>query len=811
MSHPHALLPRQSSPTAAITAAPSPQTPVWLAVTALVALVLASYITVLERGGFIWDDDVHITHNVAIRSASGLARIWTWAPQAWFSHTSDRAIAATPQYYPLVFTTFWLEYHLWGGEAALGYHMVNILLHAASAVLVWRILRRLHMPGAFLAAALWATHPVMVESVAWMTERKNVLSGFFYLAAGLTYLHFARIEASPATKPQSSPRSWMLYGWSWALFMLALASKTVACSFPVALGLVLWAKRRFTRTDLLALLPMLIVGLLAGRLTAWVETTFIGATGPDWNFSWVERLLIAGQALWFYAFSLVYPANLTFIYPRWQIDTASATQWFLVVAAAALPVLLFLLQRRIGRMPFAAVAFFGLTLAPALGFVNVYPMLYSFVADHFQYLASLGLLALAAAGLASIFAQLDVSDRWLAYAASGILLATLAFLSARQGRIYQDSGTLYRDILAKNPNAWMAHENLAAYLRTTNPPGSPLMETAIQHYQETLRLRPQDAKAYNGWGQIYAERGDYATAVDLYAKGLLVDPHDAMLLTSYGVALNALNRHAEARFALQEAVAANPDYLEAHLNLGNALRAANRNEEALAHDERAISLASAALRLDPSERTRTSLANAFLGQGASLLGQRRYQEAIAAYRTANQWAPNRATTLNNLGLALQLNGQREEALETLNAAVATAPNFVGARLNRGLTLAAMKRFEQALADFHEAARLEPANPLPWGYLAEIYGQEGPLKNLNEAIVAATKACDLSDHKDPLMLGLLETSLFKAGRLSEAIAAAQQTMDLVKAGGDQTQALEIAARIEGYRQLLNRRALPALSF
>src|SRR5687768_8817199 len=238
------------------------------------------------RGGFIWDDDDHVRNNATLRSAEGLLRIWS----------DPRSL---PQYYPLTHTSFWIEYRLFGDSAG-GYHIVNILLHTAAAILLWRVLVLLEVPAALLAACLFAIHPVQAESVAWITERKNLLSGVFYFAAALMYL--------------KSRTAWNRhYMAAFVLFIAALLSKTVACSLPAALVLVIWWKRgRLTQKDWIALLPMFVVGAAMAFFTAHWEREWVRAIGPEWDYSFIDRILIAGRALWFYASKLVLPINLAF-------------------------------------------------------------------------------------------------------------------------------------------------------------------------------------------------------------------------------------------------------------------------------------------------------------------------------------------------------------------------------------------------------------------------------------------------------------------------------------------------------------------
>ena len=279
--------------------------------------------------------------------------------------------------------------------------------------------------------------PGLVESVSWITERKNVLSAVFYFAAALAYLRFVAL-AEPGG-PNRHRRYWYL--GALVLFMAALLSKTVTCTLPAALLLVCWWKKgRVQRGDIFPLLPFFALGVGLGLLTAWIEKYHVGAQGAEWSLTFADRCLIAGRALWFYAGKLVWPAHLTFIYPRWEIDPAVWWQWLFPVAAVGVVAGLWLARRRIGRGPLVAVLFFAGTLGPALGFVNVYPMRYSFVADHFQYLACVGLITLCAAGLDRIPRVIPAT-----------LVVLLGALTWQQTGIYRNLETLWRDTLAKNP------------------------------------------------------------------------------------------------------------------------------------------------------------------------------------------------------------------------------------------------------------------------------------------------------------------------------------------------------------------------
>lgn len=379
-------------------------TKVWLPGLLLAVSVFIAYQPVL-RGGFIWDDDDYVTNNWTLHDFNGLKHIWF-------------DTQATPQYYPLVHTTFWLEYHAWKLNP-VGYHVVNVLLHALGSILLWRVLKRLELPGAWLAAAVFALHPVNVESVAWITERKNVLSAVFFFAAAWAYLRFAG-------ESEGKKRRWSWWLAALCLFVCALLSKTVACSLPAVLLLVRWwKKKRLQAGDVLPMVPFFIAGLWLGLQTARLEEHHVGASGAEWSFSLGERCLIAGRALWFYAGKLVWPVKLTFVYPRWQMDAGIWWQWLFPAAALAIVATLWFARKRIGRGPLVAVLVFAGALFPALGFVNVYPMRFSFVADHFQYLASIGIIVLVTNGMMITLGRWETGKPFLKPALCGLLLLTL--------------------------------------------------------------------------------------------------------------------------------------------------------------------------------------------------------------------------------------------------------------------------------------------------------------------------------------------------------------------------------------------------
>ncbi|HUR56310.1 MAG TPA: tetratricopeptide repeat protein, partial [Opitutaceae bacterium] len=504
------------------------------------------------RGALLWDDAGHVTAP-ALRSLDGLARIWLEP-------------GSTQQYYPVLHSAFWLEHWLWG-DATLGYHVMNVLQHAGAAFLFACLLRKLAVPGALFAAACFALHPVGVESVAWISEQKNTLSTVFSLAAALAYLRFSD-ERSPT-------RYAIATGW----FLLALLTKTVTATLPAALLVILWWQRGRldARRDVLPLLPWFVAGAAVGLFTASFERTQIGASGSDFDLSVVERGLLAGRVAWFYLGKLIWPANLAFVYPRWTITAESIGAYAWPIATIVVLVVLFR-RRRQNRGLLATVLLFGGMLFPVLGFVNVYPFLFSFVADHFQYAAALAIFALAGVGWARL-------PRMLRHMSAVLVPLALAFVTWRQAGFYRDDYSLYTATLARNPSAWLAHNNLGLTLVNDGRPAE-----AVPHFEIALRLRHRFAEAENNLGDCLTRLGRAQDAVPHIERALDLQPKYAEAHNNLGVACMALGRAPEGIVHFEQAARLKPDYAVSHFNLGLAIASRGRPDEAIAHFMRAAEL-----------------------------------------------------------------------------------------------------------------------------------------------------------------------------------------------------------------------------
>lgn len=598
-------------------------------------LVFSAYWPALH-GGLLWDDDAHVT-KPALQSFAGLGRIWT-------------EVGATQQYYPLLHSVFWLEHKLWG-DAPTGYHVVNLLQHAFAACLVVALLRRLALPGAALAGLLFALHPVCVESVAWISEQKNTLSAVFYLGAALLYLRF---------DAERRPRD---YALALSCFLLALLTKTVTATLPAALLVIFWWRRGRLdwRRDVLPLLPWFALSLGAGLFTAWMERKFIGAEGADFTLTLLERLLLAGRVVCFYFGKLLWPADLVFIYPRWTIDATAGWQWLFLTAVTATG-LACLWRARTQRGPLAAFLLYGGTLFPALGFLNVYPFLFSYVADHFQYLASLAVITPAAVLLAR------APQRWR-LAATGLAVALLVacgLLTWRQAGLYRDAETLYRDVLARNPACWLAYNNLGN-IAGRDP---ARLAEAVECYDAVIRLRPQFASAHFNRANTLAKLPDRtADAIAGYERALQLQPDFAEAANHLGnLLVQQPGRRAEAIAHFETAVRLDPDFVAAHVNLANALSSdPARRDDAVAHYETALRL------LPDFPDAHYNLANLWTKAGQPA-------QAIPHYEAALRLRPDFFEAHVNLAnLLIHDPARRDEALAHYEAALALRPDLTALR------------------------------------------------------------------------------------------------------------------------------------
>jgi tetratricopeptide (TPR) repeat protein len=693
---------------------------------ALLGTTLAAY-QPAWHGGVLWDDDGHMTP-VELRSVDGLRRIWF-------------DVGATQQYYPVAHSAFWVLHRI-SGDDTLAYHLTNIVLHALSALLIAVILRRLRVPGAELAALIFALHPVQVESVAWITELKNTLSGVLYFGAALVYLHF-----------DERRRRW-LYALAAVLFTLALLSKSVTASLPAALLIVFWWQRGRLdwRRDVLPLAPFFVVGAAGGLLTAWVERTLIGAHGTEFQFTLIERCLIAGRAIWFYLGTLIWPATLIFTYPRWAISQGVWWQYVYPLGAAGLLAACWRWRLKT-RAPLAALLFFIVTLAPALGFVNVYPFRFSLVADHFQYLASLGIITLAAAAVTTLVRRRAGHGTSVQVAVAVAIALPLAWLTWQQAHLYANAETLYRATIARNPAAWMAYHNLGV-LELHGP--AEQVNDAASLISESLRINPSNPEAHDSLGFALQRLGRMDEARTQYDAAIRLQPSLAEAYNNLGTLEQAEGHLEEAVARYANALRINPRYPTAQRNLGVALQDLGRLDEAFPHLE-------AALRLDRNTGKAVDVDEDALG--TAWLRRGRADEAIVHYREAVRIDPGFAEARSNLGSALERIGRTDEAVAEYREAIRIKPGAIKARVNLGYVLARTGKRDEALAQLREAVRLQPDDGRAHYYLANT------LQSMNRLTEALAEYKDALAHTEGPSAADVHNdygvALAMAGRMNEA--------------------------------------------
>src|SRR5213595_2251397 len=610
------------------------------------------------NGGFLWDDDAYVTNNELLTAPEGLRRIW-------FSLDSPS------QYFPLVYTTFRVEHALWGLNPT-GYHWINLVLHVANALLVWAVLARLPISGAWLAGAIFALHPVQVESVAWITERKNVLMAFFFLLTLLGWIAFV---------DERTRRRWIFYCLALIFYVLALSAKATACTLPAALFLILWLQNKpITMRRLVQIVPFVILGIGMGLLAVWWERYHQGTNRAVFTFlSPIERILVASRAVWFYLSKIFWPSNLTFIYPRWNISPADLLDDVWLLAGIAACVVIYFLRRYFGRSVEVAAAFFVVTLSPVLGFIMLFTFRYAFVADHYQYLACIGPIALASAGIVSLsdkFAQYRVVTVSVAL----LLVASLGMLTWRQAATYTDIETLWRTTIARNPDCWIAHMNLGLVLLQKGK-----IDDGIAHYRSALQMQPDSWDADYNLGTALLAQGKVDEAIFHCERAVAMEPNDPDGQVSLGNALLEKKRIDEAIIHYQKAIAIWPDHFLARYSLGRAFVEKGELDTAIAHCR-------AALLIRPDDADcHTVLAAALDEKGETAEAIRHYEKALRIFPqsisalTNLAWllATSPSESLRNGGRAVKIARQADQlsggtntvVLRTLAAAYAETGQF----------------------------------------------------------------------------------------------------------------------------------------
>ncbi len=744
------------------------------AVLVLVLLAAASYIPAL-RGGFVWDDSI-ITTLDSVRDWGGIWKIW-FDPRGAFIHGET----GEGHYWPLLYSTFWLEHKLWGFAPA-GYQAVNVLLHLANTVLLWRLLARLGVPGAWFAAALFAAHPVHAESVAWIIARKDVLSGLFYLLAFTAWVRFLE---SPGPGRYAS---------ALLLFAAGMLCKTVVVTLPAALLILQWWREgRVTRGDVLRLLPFFAVGFaFAVGDTLYYKDIEAVSLG----YSALERALIAARALCFYAGKLAWPAGLAVVYPHWDVSAGSPVAWACAAAAAGTVAALWFLRRRVGRGPLACVLFFAVTLSPVLGFIDYGYMQFSFVADRYQYLAGAGLMVLFAAAGARVAGKLPRGAGRAALGAALVLLVVLGALTWNHSGVFKDEVTLFGHILSRNPQARSIHGNLGLALYRNDQ-----FEEAEKHLLRALELDPGNRNVSQNLAEALRMQDRHEESLEWYRTVIGLDPGYSNAYAGMGDVLFKLGRYGEAASSMKRVLELDPDHPEAfsvNVLIARALGELGRRDESEEYYRRAAEI-------NPGS------ADTFHGEGESLRERGRYEESLRSYRDAIKANPGAAQSYAAMGDALFRLERYEEAVSSMKRALEIQPDikspevlhYLIGKASEELGLAgeaekryrsaldaapgffreafdalaalyfSQKRYEETVELYEDLLRTEPEN------VAAHSGMGAALVNMGrseEAVEVLGRALEL-DETNAEIHANLGAALVNVGRLEESLASFKRALSL----------------------------------
>lgn len=581
----------------------------------LAALACAAYWSEFP-GSFILDDDNMVTENPLTKSPDGWYRLWFSAAE----HTDFC-------YWPVTSTAFWIEWRLWGTNPT-GYHAASLALHIIDALLIWLVLQQLSIPGAYLAALLFAVHPVNVESVAWIVQQKNLLAMLFGL---LSAWFFLKSDAQ------------RFDGWYWLslfAFALAMLSKTSVATLPLILLLIVWwLHGQIYRWDLVKIAPFIGVAIALTTLTLWFQNhdarSILRSEGI------VDRLLGAGAVVWFYLDKAFLPIDLNFVYPQWSIQSDKLLWWLPLIATVTVTAVLWWKRDTSwGRPLFFAWSFFCLALAPAMGFVDAGYMKFSLVADHYQHLALIAVVALIAVAWSNVYQREYGKGRAAITALAAAGVVALAFLTHCQAALYSNAIKLYESTLKKNPTCWLAENNLGIAWAKTGQ-----YEKAIQCFKLAIQFNPDDAEAYYNWGNALLNSGRPEEAIERYQQSLQIQPASVGPLYNLGNALLDIGQFAEAISRFEEALKWQSDFPEAHLNLGIALASVGRLREAVEHFQRAIEL-------------KPDSVESYFNLAKTYAMMRRPADSIAAAHKALELAKSRDEPLLTQQIELLLNSYR---------------------------------------------------------------------------------------------------------------------------------------------------------
>ena len=774
----------------------------------LVLLTVFVYIPGMQAD-FIWDDNLLLTHNRMMRADDGIYRFW---------FTTD-----APDYLPLTWSTLWLEWRWWGEEAT-GYHVTNTVMHAIGVLLLWAVLRRLRIPGAWLAALIFAIHPVNVASVTWISERKNVLSIIFYLLSIFFYLQFDR------------QRSVQAYVLAAAMFALALLSKASVVMLPVVLlCCVWWRRRRLSLRDVAWVAPFLVLAAGISYMTVVLQQT--GAirdevVRPEGFFS---RLAAAGWIPWFYISKVFFPHKLLMIYPRWNVDETVFVSYLPGVALIGVWIVLWMRRKGSARSPYFMLTYYLALLFPVLGFFDMAFAMHSLVADHLQHLAIIGPIALAVGVGWSFFKRKAPAVRAVGIGAAIIVASVLSALAWNQSTRLKDQVSLWEYNLPLNPNAWMGHYNLGTiYAERGHKEKDPqkkarLQQDSLEHLTTATELRPADSPAHNNCGLLLMQMGRTEEALAYLLEAIRLDEQSASARFNSGLAYKVLGRLDEAAASFKEVLHLRPKHHKARYQLAVVLSRSGRLDEALEHfrllkqidpnnfewrTDMGILLmetgrpAAAAAEFNAAMKINPNMRQPHSGLGTIRQRQERFAEAAGHFARALAIQPNVFEDRVNLAICLIQLGRREEALANLNVLLKIGPNSPLAHHAVGYCLLRADMPAEAVERFEHALTLDPNQARTMGDLAWVRAAhpQASLRNGVEAVKLARKALELQSG-DPAMLASLAAAYAEMGLFDQAEKAAAAALEKTRPDSKLAAALEDIIDTLGRREPIRQPFFP----
>jgi protein O-mannosyl-transferase len=644
----------------------------------IAASVFLAYLPAIN-GDFVWDDDKLVTENVLVKAPDGLSRIWC---------TNQGA-----DFWPVTNSAFWLEWRLWKMNPA-GYHATNLILHIAEALLVWLILRRLSIPGAYLAALIFALHPVNVESVAWIAQLKNLMAMLLFLLSILWYLKGIRVVTGirpdgarhATTSDLLHPSCFIshpscFYWLSLAAFILAMLGKGSVVVMPVLLLGIIWWLRPVRWQDFAWISPFFIFAVILTKVNLWFQVH--GTDTVVRTASFLDRFLSAVCAIWFYLYKAIFPLNLAPVYPQWHIEPGNLLWWLPLLFAFGVTAVLWLYRNGWSRPFLFAWGFFCIALVPVMGFADVGFMKFTLVADRYQHIAVIGVIALAASGFA-IWRRVGGVKCW---AVAALAVVILGFMTWEQCGIYCNSIILNQTTLEKNPDFWLGHYNLGVALYDAGR-----MADAARQYELVIRDQPDYSDALCNLAHILIRNGRYQEAIDHLKVALRIHPDDPAIQNNMGWALLESGHPQESIRFSKEAVRLIPDVYKPRCHLADALFDTGQFAEAVEQYEQAI-------RLEPDHPE----SEYNLGVALNKIG--RPQEAVDHFEKAIKLRPNYAEVHNHWAATLFKMGRPQEAIDHYNQALSLKPDLLEAQFNLAVAYANMRQSSQAIAAAQRALDL----------------------------------------------------------------------------------------------------------